>query len=302
MIPNHFRKMLNELNEQIFARINSQLNQPTSISFFVYFSYAIEAWCNRLALSENLADYIIQNSRIHEVQELAFYLSQEAKHENKTWKIPTPLGEAPTIFSVENQFHKRVKNFLNWIGIREANMNEIILIIAFVVVAVIYLLYILKKQEQQNPRVREYGETDQILRLNPVPTKTKQILILVVNVLKSEIIETIKTKKQIEPDDCEKLYRTTEALWLGTETDLSPKLAECFSENNQFMVSPGAESEYDIYLMQIELKNPDNGFKPTADQLDRIDAFRNLSDLSVDIKVSPRLRVDAYENTGVYSR
>ena len=63
-----------------------------------------------------------------------------------------------------------------------------------------------------------------------------------------------------------------------------------------------AESEYDVYLVQIKLKESDDGFKQNVDQLDRIDAFRKLTDLSLQVKVSPRLRVEAYQNTGVYIR
>lgn len=125
--------------------------------------------------------------------------------------------------------------------------------------------------------------------------QTPKILILVINSLKQDIIQSLKKYEIIESGNCENLYLATQCLWLGSQDNLSQN----FRYYEQFKVKSQEESEYDVYLVQIELENDDNGFKPDADQLKRISAFRKLTGLSV--KVSDRLRVEVYENTGVYS-
>jgi hypothetical protein len=55
-------------------------------------------------------------------------------------------------------------------------------------------------------------------------------------------------------------------------------------------------------LVDIKLKQADEGFKPSINQIERYDAFRKLANLAVDIKVSDRLQIEAYENLEVYNR
>ncbi|WP_414528312.1 hypothetical protein [Nodularia chucula] len=122
---------------------------------------------------------------------------------------------------------------------------------------------------------------------------TSKILVLVINSLNLDLIQFLQKQGKIESDDCDQLYRATRCLWLGSKTDLSPKL----NEDTRFQAKE--ESEYDVYLITITLEEQVSGFERNADQMARIYAFRKLAGLPV--KVSERLTVEVYENTNVYS-
>jgi len=123
-------------------------------------------------------------------------------------------------------------------------------------------------------------------------------LVLVISASHADFLESLKDKKQIDVSEGEQLYQITRYLWLGSETELSQKIPDI----NEYSVAQEAESEYNIYLVEIKLKQSDEGFKPNVNQLDRYDAFRKLADLAVDIKVSDRLQIEAYEKLEVYNR
>ncbi|AFZ06650.1 hypothetical protein Osc7112_2186 [Oscillatoria nigro-viridis PCC 7112] len=127
---------------------------------------------------------------------------------------------------------------------------------------------------------------------------TKQVLVLVISASQVEFLEPLKDKNHIDVSEGEQLYQITRYLWLGSETELSQKRANI----NKYSVAKGAESEYNIYLVEIKLKQDDEGFKPNVNQLDRYDAFRKLADLAGEVKVSDRLQIEAYENLEVYNR
>ena len=128
----------------------------------------------------------------------------------------------------------------------------------------------------------------------PIPPS----LVLVISASHADFLESLKDKKHIDVSEGEQLYQITRYLWLGSETELSQKRHDI----NKYSVAQGAESEYNIYLVEIKLKQSDEGFKPNVNQLDRYDAFRKLADLAGDVKVSDRLKIEAYEKLGVYNR
>ncbi len=132
----------------------------------------------------------------------------------------------------------------------------------------------------------------------PTQRITKQYLVLVVSASQADLLESLQTKRRIDFSDGEALYEITKYLWLGSETDFNQRIASI----DQYSVSKGEESEYDIYLVYFELNQADERFKSNVDQLDRYDAFRNLADLEVKFEISPRLQMEAYGNFDVYNR
>jgi hypothetical protein len=134
----------------------------------------------------------------------------------------------------------------------------------------------------------------------PTQKITKQYLVLVVSASQADLLESLQTKRRIDFSDGEALYEITKYLWLGSETDLNKRRASI----NQYSVSKGEESEYDIYLVYTELNQADERFKSNVDQVDRYDAFRNLADADLEVKfeISPRLQMEAYGNFDVYNR
>ncbi len=164
----------------------------------------------------------------------------------------------------------------------------------------------IKQQEDQSQELTDRAESRQSV-INPppppVPTPrsqqiTNQFLVLVISATQAEFLESLRAKRRIDMSDGERLYEITKYLWLGSKTDFYQGEASI----NQYSVSEGKESEYDIYLVYFELKQPDEGFKPNINQLDRYDAFRKLDDLKIDFKISPRLQIEAYGIFEVYNR
>ncbi len=164
----------------------------------------------------------------------------------------------------------------------------------------------IKQQEDKSQQLTDREESRQSI-INPPPPPvqthrsqpiTNQFLVLVISATQAEFLESLQAKRRIDMSDGERLYEITKYLWLGSKTDFYQGEASI----NQYSVSEGKESEYDIYLVYFELKQPDEGFKPNINQLDRHDAFRKLDDLKIDFKISPRLQMEAYGIFEVYNR
>ena len=175
---------------------------------------------------------------------------------------------------------------------------EVLLIVVLVGAA----LYLKKQQDEQSqlptPRESVSNRPSTPVEISLVQENTKQVLILVISASQVEFLESLKDKNPIDVSDAELLYQITRYLWLGSETEISQKIPDI----NEYSVVKGSESEYNIYLVEIKLKQDDEGFKPNVNQLDRYDAFRKLADLAGEVKVSDRLPIEAYENLEVYSR
>ncbi|MEP6514817.1 hypothetical protein [Microcoleus vaginatus] len=161
-----------------------------------------------------------------------------------------------------------------------------------------------QQQTQTNPReeLRQPYPNPPSPTVQAPPTQriTKQYLVLVVFASQADLLESLQTKRRIDITDGEALYEITKYLWLGSETDFNQRIASI----DQYSVSKGEESEYDIYLVYIELNQADERFKSNVDQVDRYDAFRNLADADLEVKFerSPRLQMEAYGNFDVYNR
>jgi len=281
--------MVSSAFKRAFGQAYTQLSNQRDDDFPLLY-YSVEAWCSVLNFDYEVKNHIVENTQV-------------AKDEGVT-KAFWDEGTGFTNFGLSEPKLKQIlKNIVNQLQIGESTQRKIILILAFGFTAVGYLLYLIDNNQQNQTQNTNSVIRDKTESLPPsAPKETNQVLVLVINVSNSAIVARLKEKRKVDADDCKKLYRATEALWLGSKQNLSPKLAQSFSENNDFVVSSNTESEYNIYLIKIELSDADEGFKASAGQLDRIDAFSRLANLSTDIKVSPRLRVEAYENTGVYSR
>lgn len=154
------------------------------------------------------------------------------------------------------------------------------------------------QRQQQTPPREKYRQPVPTPPVQTTPTQksTKQSLVLVVSASQSDFLESLQAKRRIDISDGETLYEMTKYLWLGSETDFN----QSKSKLSQYLVAKGEESEYDIYLVYFELNKADERFKSNVNQLDRYDAFRNLDNL--EINITPRLQMEAYENIDVYNR
>jgi|694.fasta_scaffold136544_2 hypothetical protein len=280
-----FVKILNEVADQI----NRDYPGRQHAHLFV----AINIWCKKLDLNKNETDYINNISRGDEVTELGDYLDEE-------WKFNF-LSRRSKLYDLE---------VWNVIKRKDENIKFIVLI-AFAITAICYFIYKLDKPKQKqtnpiketitssnNPSFTVQNSSDKTLPQPPTSIITKQFLVLVVSHEQAGFLELLQAKEPIDFKDGESLYEITKYLWVGSETEYSKIKANI----SDYSVAKGAESEYDIYLVSIELNQADKGFNSNVDKLDRYDAFHKLADFAVNVTVSPRLQMEAYENIGVYSR
>jgi hypothetical protein len=295
-----FGQLIKAISNEVQNITESRYRRPSNdIAFDIKLNCAIQVWCRQFEFNENITNDIVQGCRLHEVNQITNYIWQESIQEKKTWKIPTPVGELPTLLTIENQFYKHVNFLFQRMSIRSGNMN-IIVILAFVITAVGYWLYVINKPKQaQQPSRRE--EPKQYIPVSPSPPVqkiTNHFLVLVISASQANFLESMKSKGRIDFSDGEELYEMTKYLWLGTENAYK----QVKNKMHDYEISRGEESEYDIYLVDFELKQSDERFKPNVNQLDRYDAFRKLADLVVDFTISPRLQMEAYGNFEVYNR
>lgn len=275
-------------------------------------SHAIGIWCNQFNMSQDITDYIRRGYYQDEIQRLTNYIREEGRTENKIWigTIPTIFGDAPKRFTVANPFYKHINALFYRMNIRSEDMKFIVLI-AFAITAIGYFIYRLNQQKQETTRGEEprpsnptpLAPTVSTVQTPSSPTPsipkiTNQFLILVVSHSQADFLKSLVAKSRINSNDGESLYEITKYLWLGSETEYSQIKRNIM----EYSVAKGEESEYDIYLVYIELNQADEGFNSNVDQLDRYDAFRKLADLSVNLTISPRLQMEAYGNIGVYNR
>jgi uncharacterized protein (DUF2164 family) len=253
--------------------------------------YSLRAWCDYYNIPSEAQEIILswgEEKQVKSFTENTFI----------QWK---PRKERD-IFRNEKKIQSYLSQFLEKYLFEKNNMKitdlKIILLIAFIVTAIGYFLYYQSSQSNDSKKLENKQDNDLISS----PKKSQECLILVINALKYKNVSHLATQGKISSDDSEIIYLATESMWLGLKDQIPVKLNECFNSTNQFQVPEGEESEYDIYMIKIELEDLDKGFKAEADQLARIDAFRRLPDLSNNIKISDRLKVNAYKDTGVYKR
>ncbi|MEY3868414.1 MAG: hypothetical protein RLZZ338_2305 [Cyanobacteriota bacterium] len=297
---------------ETLKQVTNQINLEGQDHFVDYLT-AICIWCNKLNMSQDINDYIRGDNYQHEIIALTEYICKEGTTEINNCKIQTPLGEPPTNFTIENSFNQHINDLLNRMNIRSDNITFIVLI-ALAITAIGYFIYILNQPKQQQTTRREEprksnsnppGNSISTVQTPPIPTPpvkiiTKQFLVLVVSHLQADFLKSLEAKGRIDFEDGEFLYEITKYLWLGDESEYSKIKANI----PDYSVVKGSESEYDIYLVSIELNQADEGFKRKVNQLDRYDAFRKLADADLEVKltISPRLQMEAYENIGVYNR
>ncbi|MBD2043602.1 hypothetical protein [Microcoleus sp. FACHB-672] len=167
-----------------------------------------------------------------------------------------------------------------------------------------FLLNPKKQEEEQSQQLTHRGEPrgsvpTQTIQTPPVKTPTvPQFLVLVVSAAQEEFLKSLQAKGQIDMGDGERLYEITNYLCLDSGSDFN-KSVDAIS--NQYSVSAGEKSEYDICLVSIELNESSKGFEPNVNQLDRYDAFRNLAGLKINF-LSRRLQMESYGNFEVYNR
>lgn len=261
--------------------------------------YGIKFWCSQLYLPENITNYILKHYQqwgdIQTITDYFWHEWQPSERERKEGNIF--VGQTTVKFLIQSRLNYLITKILNQINIKGENM-EFLALIAFAITAIGYLTYVSNRPRQQLTHTEELKARTTDFSGTLLQKTSPQFLVLVIAADKATLIKSIREKQHISYSDGEELYEITNYLWLGSESAFAQKI----SSIKDYLVSPGEESEYDIYLGYLKLKQSDEGFKPSVNQLDRYDAFRQLPDLILNFEFSPRLQMEAYSNFEIYSR
>ncbi|WP_071515576.1 hypothetical protein [Geitlerinema sp. PCC 9228] len=180
---------------------------------------------------------------------------------------------------------------------------KLILIIAFVLMSIGLVLWILKlEKEKKSNDKREIKTFPLEIERVPQGSQEKTIFLLILDAEGSKkIIPNLRSEGKITSEMVHILSSTSiiMALWQGTQEEFTKK-----ELNKSFDCSPNSEvSEYDVYVVEIELAKREIEFERNANAMSRYNAFKRLAnkpDSHKITKVSQRLPKEAYNNPHLY--
>ncbi|QSV64254.1 MAG: hypothetical protein HEQ26_17370 [Dolichospermum sp. DL01] len=299
-----YQKLQEASNVQKLQEASNVLNKYSNSSFVTQLHDAIDYWVKELNLPNEAIKYISRKYKYNEhIENLALEAFKEWDNTNSIFGFTRG----------DNKLKQYIKKVMNDYDFTSLNF---IVLIGFLVTASSYAFYLLdesnrkKNQSQDNspinsnalPQTQNKKENILLFNSNALPqtqNKKENILLLVINASRQNIIDPLKSNHHITDDFSNEIYRITQALWMGNIREFSQFETWFFQDKE---VSENEYSEYDVYLVKIELKYSDKGFSRNANQLDRLDAFRKLPENTLNVYVSPRLPSKAYANKDFYSR
>ncbi|MBD2254938.1 hypothetical protein [Nostoc parmelioides] len=281
-----FQKVFAELEKKLEDTKDSlPRNHEGNFQIKDVLNLSIQLWGNKLDLNSEQISSIQRFANASKTDAIVKDIYNEWSYLEESW--------GPWKSAKKNKFGNYVQEKVKSIMNLDLTGFTFILLAAFVFTGIGLILYLLNQRnsEKDNYVPKEYP---------PVVSSPPKILVLGINAKHQSIIQSLN-KGRVAPSEVEELYRATEALWIGSQTDFSQSaLKKKFSGENALQETE--ESEYDIYFVKIELTQPVPGFGADVNQMGRLDAFRELPKVSGKVEVSPRLSSSAYENTPVYSR
>ena len=150
------------------------------------------------------------------------------------------------------------------------------------------------KQEKDETRLESSTK-----KLNNKQVSTAYTLVVAIRYTKSDILYGLQKGDYISVENADKLYQLAKFLWLGSQQDFRSNFSNLFLPH-YVGINPSEESEYDIYLLKIQIQEYDEGFATNAKSNRRFDAFQRLSKIGKLADVSRRLPAIACENKGFY--
>ena len=271
---------------QKLQEASNVLNKYSNSSFVTQLHDAIDYWVKELNLPNEAIKYISRKYKYNEhIENLALEAFEEWDNTNSIFGFTRG----------DNKLKQYIKKVMNDYDFTSLNF---IVLIGFLVTASSYAFYLL----DESNRKKNQSQDNSPINSNALPqtqNKKENILLLVINASRQNIIDPLKSNHHITDDFSNEIYRITQALWMGNIREFSQFETWFFQDKE---VSENEYSEYDVYLVKIELKYSVKGFSRNVNQLDRLDAFRKLPENTLNVYVSPRLPSKAYANKDFYSR
>jgi len=259
---------------------------------------AVEYWCNELRLDESEKPSIRENIRDWTYKPYIIKIAM-AVASQFGFLIPRKVFLGAENCYIDDLTHEEFSQYIRnkQKAMERKNSVEAVLLIAFVLVSVGFVINYLNKNSQQEEQDRNSSSAN---KYSVASSNQKNILVLVINADRSDLINSLEENNRIIETDWEELYNVTQFLWIGTAPEFSNSdIFRYFSRSNTASLDT---SEYDVYFIRIELSKPDPGFQPDVLQIDRRDAFQRLPETSRGISISPRLSSEAYSGKGFYNR
>ena len=263
-------------------------------SFQENFNYAVDLWLQKL---DRLCTPSEVSSLRNHIDTSNLYTLWQQIYQSKD-NSQFAMG---SVFSPGKELINLASRFLSGTNIE----IKIIVILAFISVSTSYMAYKLKEDQQKiedQKRRDSSNSQDQSLQASSMIPQTsaniiapkRYSLVLAIPASKEAILSSLYNAV-INQKDYEELYKATQSLGVFETNQVQLR-----DQTNQFQVSEA--SEYDMYLVQVDLTQLDPRFGPDQDQMDRYDAFRNLPNLVADIKISSRLTMDVCTSFNLYVR
>ncbi|WP_013334682.1 hypothetical protein [Gloeothece verrucosa] len=146
--PNNFYTLINQISEQV----NTQLNESNNSEFEVALAYAIKSWCNylethpklNLLFTSEMTYNILSKSGQASMPQLTYNIYQEwrSDQENK-------LGIISKALEVPNGLTLLINKIFTLLKIKNDDL-KIIVLFAFVFVAVLFLNNIINNPQKKN--------------------------------------------------------------------------------------------------------------------------------------------------------
>jgi hypothetical protein len=278
-----------ELLEAVLADVEKRTQLLQYQSNEQYFPVCVEAWCELLEWPDEVANLALQllpwyTARLGHVAARVVAEVVERK-KSSGWTEELRSTVATKILPKQGaDYAVAIKGAMRKMETRHQ------LLIALAVAAVAYAGY-RYRSTQKNSRQKSSGSI-------PIEEPTRKVLVLVINASHQSVIGSLRAGEgpALQGDQ---LYDATQALWFGSEADFARfGFAQWFSKDRE-VTTP---SEYDVHLIRLDIAADDAGagFRRSANQLDRLDAFRRLQETGLKVEVSPRLPSDAYGTADLF--
>ena len=128
---------------------------------------------------------------------------------------------------------------------------------------------------------------------------TTYTLVLAVRATNPYILDGLQEGNYVSSENADRLYQLAKFLWVGSKQEFTSNFSDLFFHRYLGM-DTSEESEYDIYLLGIQIREYDQGFAKNAKSNRRFDAFQRLSEIGQLVNISGRLPASACENKGFY--
>lgn len=266
---------------------------------------AIKVWCKEADISyekeikPDLDAFLQDHSVIQDVSKMYKKLLEVTNH-----KLPRPINIVGEFFI--DDLSGKLKSIIQTTQKEIHKMGDIklVLIVALVLTGIAFIRSRTKSKPGSQQRTLRQDSLSGTPRSFSTPRSTsdfsakKNILFLVLKNYKvKDVIGKLK-QGDITDGIIDEVFSipAIEALWQGTEDEFPQTLEQCFSKPEA-----SNQSEYDVYLVKIELDKPYEEFKKGSSSMSRYKAFRQLIGTSSQkITVSKRISGTDYDTSVLY--